>query len=295
MENELDEKSICLSLKKFLDESENRVKTNAMISRAYTEKISSETIEEKVNAQMNAIKIGIQEINPKFKEGSKNYDSTKSAILEAMTNYEAALKELSDFYDGKIEQLILRKIELQANLVGTIINEEYLSEKEKRKIVQKDTDKVKKSVTSTLRRAIEKITKRKTEKQPVDVRMLEDLKDSEDIESELNTKLSNRIEKTVQDKKENKEFIEKIENEIRLIDEEIKKINERKKQSLYDAMEVGEKYMVSTIKKPRMFKKITRFFVSRFNTAKVVNNTILLPLNQRIESFRNNELSSIKG
>ena len=44
-----------------------------------------------------------------------------------------------------------------------------------------------------------------------------------------------------------------------------------------------------------MFKKITRFFVSRFNTAKVVQNTIIEPLNQRIESFKNNELSSMKG
>lgn len=295
MNDKLDEKSICLSLKKLYDESENRVKTNAIISRAYTEKISSETIEEKVNAQMNAIKIGIQEINPRFKEGHKNYDETKNAIVEAMANYEAALKELSDFYDGKIEQLIIRKVELEANLVGSIINEEYLSEKETRKRKQKDTDSVKLSISSTLKKAFEKIKTKKEEKQQVDVRLMENLQDGQDIENELEVKLSNRVEKTVQDQKENKSAIEKLEKEIRLINEEIQKINERKKQSLYDAMEVGEKYLVSTIKKPKMFKKITRFFVSRFNTPKVVYNTILSPLNQRIETFRNNELSSIKG
>ena len=60
-------------------------------------------------------------------------------------------------------------------------------------------------------------------------------------------------------------------------------------------MEIGEKYMTVTIKKPKVFKKITRFIVSRFNTAKVIENTIIEPLNQRIESFKNNELSSMKG
>lgn len=295
MNDKLDEKSICLSLKKLYDESEHRVKTNAIISRAYTDKISSETIEEKVNAQMNAIKIGIQEINPRFKEGHKNYDETKNAIVEAMANYEAALKELSDFYDGKIEQLIIRKVELEATLVGSIINEEYLSEKENRKRKQKDTDGVKLSISSTIKKAFDKIKTKKEEKQQVDVRFMENLQDGQDIENEIEVKLSNRIEKTVQDQKENKSAIEKLEKEIRLINEEIQKINERKKQSLYDAMEIGEKYLVSTIKKPRMFKKITRFFASRFNTPKVVQNTILSPLNQRIESFRNNELSSIKG
>lgn len=295
MNDKLDEKSICLSLKKLYDESEHRVKTNAIISRAYTDKISSETIEEKVNAQMNAIKIGIQEINPRFKEGHKNYDETKNAIVEAMANYEAALKELSDFYDGKIEQLIIRKVELEATLVGSIINEEYLSEKENRKRKQKDIDGVKLSISSTIKKAFDKIKAKKEEKQQVDVRFMENLQDGQDIENEIEVKLSNRIEKTVQDQKENKSAIEKLEKEIRLINEEIQKINERKKQSLYDAMEIGEKYLVSTIKKPRMFKKITRFFASRFNTPKVVHNTILSPLNQRIESFRNNELSSIKG
>ena len=60
-------------------------------------------------------------------------------------------------------------------------------------------------------------------------------------------------------------------------------------------MEVGDKAMVSTLKKPRVIKKITRFFVSRFNTAKVVESSIIMPLNERIENFKTNELSSIKG
>lgn len=286
---------INLALKKLYEESEHRVKTDAIINRAYTDKISTETINEKVEAQMNAIKIGIHEINPKFKEGSKNYDTTKSAIVKAMAEYEQALKELSEFYDGKIEQLILRKVELEANLVGSLINEEYLYQNVETKKKLKDKDEVKTSISSTIKKVFERLTNKKQEKAEVDVRLLQNMQDAKDMEQEVEVDLENKIEKTKDEQKENKVFIEKVEKEIRLIDEEIKRINERKKQFLYEAMEVGDKQLAVTIKRPKMFKKITRFFVSRFNTAKVIENTIIAPLNQRIENFRNNELSSMKG
>ena len=60
-------------------------------------------------------------------------------------------------------------------------------------------------------------------------------------------------------------------------------------------MEVGDNQLTTSIKRPRVFKKITRFFVSRFNTAKVVQTSIIAPLNLRIESFKNNELLDMKG
>ena len=292
MENE---QNINLALKKLYEESESRVKTDAIVSRAYTDKISKETIDEKVEAQMNAIKVGVHEINPRFKEGSKNFDTTKNSIIKVMAEYEQALKELSEFYDGKIEQLILRKVELEANLVGTLINEEYLHQNLEKEKKQKDKDEVKTIISSTLKKVFERLTHKKKEKSEIDVRLLHNMQDAKDLETEITVDLSNKVQKTEQEQKENKEFLEKVEKEIRLIDEEIKRINERKKQSLYEAMEIGDKYLAVTIKKPKMFKKITRFFVSRFNTAKVVENTIIEPLNQRIENFKNNELSNMKG
>ena len=114
----LTDQEICIKLKNLYDETENRIKTNAMVSRAYIDKTSSDTINEKVNAQMNSIQAGIYNINPKFKEGSKNYEQTKKLVAETLASYEAALLELSQFYDGKIEQLILRKVELEAGLIG---------------------------------------------------------------------------------------------------------------------------------------------------------------------------------
>ena len=110
----LTDQEICIKLKKLYDENENRIKTNALVSRAYVDKVSASSINEKVNAQMNSIKAGIYGINPRFKEGSKNYESVKKLVSETLTAYEAALLELSEFYDGKIEQLILRKVELDS-------------------------------------------------------------------------------------------------------------------------------------------------------------------------------------
>ena len=60
-------------------------------------------------------------------------------------------------------------------------------------------------------------------------------------------------------------------------------------------MEVGDKWVATTIKRPRTFTKITRFFSSRFNTAKLVNKIILEPLNRRIDEFVNTELANVKG
>ena len=295
MEEELTKKQVCTNLKKLYDESQSRVEADAMVRRAYTDRISADTINEKVTAQMNAIKTGIYEINPKFKEGSKNYDTTKKLVSETLANYEKTLIELSEFYDGKIEQLILRKVELEASLVGSILNEEYLSEKVIRKNEQKDNDKVKKSVAENIKSAIEKITNRKKNKNEIDFNDISKLMDGQDVANEIDSKLNKRVEKTVEDKKANKEFLDKVEKEIALIDDEIDKINERKKQSIYDAMEVRDKEIAKTIRIHRFFKKITRFFVSRFNTAKIVESSIIEPLNLRIEGFRNNELVNMKG
>lgn len=294
MENQVEE-NVYVSLKKFYDESETRVKNNAMICRAYTDRISTETINEKVDAQLNAIRIGIQEINPKFKEGAKNYDTIKSQVLESMSNYENVLKELSEFYDGKIEQLILRKVELEANLVGSILNEKYLAERLETKKVEKENDNVKKSIKITLKNAIEKISKKKKDNVELDTKMIEKLSDGRDIENEIANKLEVRVAQTEEKQAVNKDSINKAEKEIKLIDDEIKRINDRKKQSLFDAMEIGDKALATSIKRPRIFKKITRFFISRFNTPKVVKNTILDPFNQRIENFKANELVNIKG
>ncbi len=291
MEN-LSQQEIYKKLENLYNESEEKIKTDAMVRRAYIDRVSQDTINEKVNSQMNAIKAGIYDINPKFKEGSKNYDVTKKLVSETLSNYEHVLIEFSEFFDGKIEQLILRKVELESSLVGAIINEEYLGQKIIKKNEQKENDSEKRTFKDNIKMAIEKVRNQRENDMKVDPMVISKILDQQDIVVELDQKLLDKVELSIQDKKDNKDLMEKIEKEINMIDSEIDRINERKKKSIIEAMEVGSRAVTINIRKPKMFKKITRFFVSRFNTARIIETTIIDPLNLRIESFKNNELAS---
>lgn len=295
MEEKLDDVQSAKIMKNVLDKTSEGIQNDAIVNRALTDRITSETINHKVNSQMNAISVGIRNINPKFNEKSKNYDITKAAIIDSLANYEAALVELSEFYDGKIEQLILRKVELESHLLGSIVRDEYLVRKEEKKTKQKEKDEVKNKISNAFKDMIEKLSFKKKENNEIDVNLISKAKDASDIEGEMAEQLSARVEKTKKEQQENKNRIEKIEKEIRLINEEIKRMNERKKENLFNAMEVGDKWVATTIKKPRTFTKIKRFFASRFNTPKIIIKTIIEPLNIRIEEFVNNELANIKG
>lgn len=295
MEEELDDAYVATVLKEMLDKTSEYIQNEAIVNRALTDKITTETINQKVNNQMNAISIGIRNINPKYNEKSKNYDITKNAILDSLAKYESALIELSGFYDGKIEQLILRKVELESHLLASIIREEYLNRKETQKTLQKDKDKLKTKISTSFKGIVEKIANKKKENKVVDVSLISKAKDAEDIQLEIENQLSESLTKTKNEGQENKQKIEKYEKEIRLINKEIKRINKIKTENLFNAMEVGDKWVTTTIKKPRTFTKIKRFFSSKFNTTKIIMSTIIEPLNQRIDDFVKNELTNVKG
>lgn len=142
---------------------------------------------------------------------------------------------------------------------------------------------------------LEKLSNKKKQNEAIDINFMSKVQDAKDVELEIEEQLAARITKTKEEKTQNKDRISKVEKEIYLINEEIKRINERKKQNLLNAMEVGEKWVTTTIKRPRTFTKITRFFSSKFNTPKLIIKTIIEPLNLRIEEFVNNELANVKG
>lgn len=289
---EENKKSKSLMFKDFINQTENEIKMEAILERALCDKITSETVNQKVNAQVNSINFGIKKINSKFTEKSKNYYIVKEQILDSMTRYESALKQLGEFYDGKIEQLIIRKLELQTNLVCNIVRQQYLINRKNIKSTAKDNDKIKNVLTLGIKKAIEKI-KEKKNKNKVDILDINKLKDKEEIEKEQTIKIKNSISVIDSKIEENKKLIEKVNKEIFLITSEIKKLNDRKKEALFNAMEVEDKWMITKIKKPRTFEKITRFFSSRINTPKVIKKNLIDPLNERIDYFIENELSNI--
>lgn len=291
----LTDEQIYVKLYDMYEKSEDRIKSDAMVSRAYIDKISSESISKKVDNQLSSIKYAISQINSRFNEHSKSYNSTKEQITVVLASYEQVLRELSEFYDGKIEQLILRKVELEASLIGSILNDQYLYDKILKKSDQKENDKTKLSLKENIKLAIERIKNRKNDKSQIDIMDVSKLMDSQDIAREIEEKNSLRIERTIEDRKNNRDFITNIEKEISLVGKEIERLNKQKESAIFDAMESEEKGVSNNIRKPKLFNKITKFFVSKFNTAKIIQNTIIAPLNLKIENFRTNELANMKG
>ena len=294
MEDKTD-KEVCMELSKLYDETENSIKTEAKVKRAYIDKVSEDVIQEKVDNELNLIKNEIHRINPKFNENSKDFDKTKALVSETLANYEEALISLSAFYDEKIQKLILKKVELEASLIGAILNEEYLYglilDAEN---LQKD-DKVKSSVKENIKFTINKLLSRKKEKKVADPQLISKLMDSQDIILDLENTTVGKLEETTEEKIKNKETIAGIEEEILSVCDEIERINERKKKSIYDAMELGENSLTTNInKKRKIFSRIVTFFTSRINTSKVIESNVVDPLKLRIESFKNNELANIQ-
>lgn len=286
------EKNTSLIFEKFVNQTSYEIKQEAILQRALADKITSETINQKVTAQVNSINYGIRRINSKFTEKSKNYDLIKEAILNSITRYEDSLIKLSKFYDSKIEQLIVRKFELQTHLIGMIIRQEFLNREESLKEESKNESKIKNVLKTGIKKAIDKIKLEKKENNinSIDIRKL---KDKQEIEVDQSIKIDDSINKIKELIKVNTQKIEKINKEIYLITSEIKKLNERKKEALNYAMESGDKWMMASTKKPKTFERITRFFSSKINTPKVILRTIIGPLNERIDNFVVNELANI--
>ena len=275
MDRNVNEQYISMVLERIWNKNSENIQMEAIVNRALTDKISTETINTKVNSKLNAITLEIKNINPKYNENSKNYDTTKAEILDALTNYETALIELSDFYDEKIEQLILKKVELDTKKLGLLMKDEILVQKTERKVDEKKNITLK--ISEGVKSLFEKISVKKQNKDKVD------------------EKIEKNVKKVKEDSNKNAELVKSLEKEIKLIDEEINKINERKYQSLMNAMEIGEKWIAVNVKRPRAFGKIKRFFMSKFNTTKLIHKNVINPLNNLVKEFRETELANVKG
>ena len=282
-----EKKDVALLFKKFINDANEKIIVEAAVERAFTDKTTTETVNHKVNSQVNVLNFGIRRINSKFTEKSKNYDIVKEQILDSITKYESVLNQMAEFYDSKIEQLIVRKLELQTNLVGKIARQKYLINKQKLNNKVKENATIKNLLKTGLKKAIEKI-KIKRQKEEIEP------KDKKSYEKEQIIKKANTAEQLDKKIKENKEQIDKINKEIYLTTSEIKILNDRKKQALYNAMETEDKWLVTKIKRPKTFERITRFFSSRINTPKVIKKTLIDPFNEKIQIFIDEELSSIK-
>ena len=291
-ENPKSELDISIAYKNFLTNITSIVKNEACIYRAIVEKTTGDIINEKVRNQRNAFNGCIKRINSKFIKNKKHRD-LQEKIEESLKKYEQVLIEIADFYDVKIEQLILKKVELQAHLVGKIIREEfYFQEEEKNKNAKKN-DNLLNSLANNIKSAISKI-KNKKEKNEIDITMISKLKDKEELEIEQKENIKNSLEKNQNDIQENRDEISNLENEILSIQIEINLINQNKKNELMEFMGSSNNGLIVKEKNRRVIGFIKRFIFGKFNTYKYICETMITPFNDRINDYIENELKNMK-
>ena len=247
----------------------NDIKLIEIINKVYAYKKSKEIINYKVQNQLNAINFSVNQINPKFASKSKNYGKISNEILYTMSNYERVLNQISREYNEKLDELLKEKVKIETKvLLKYVLNN--ISENEKTNI--------KKRIVKTVVSAIDKIKGKIKKNEIVDIGLINKLQDSQDIEDEM------RKAKIVD------QNIVVLNNELADINQKIKKINEDKENDIINALEKSEKSLSAEIKKPKTFSKITKYFSNRFNTYNTIMKNVIVPINQRIEEFKNNRL-----
>ena len=103
----------------------NEIVLTAILNAIYAQKISKETIQIKVRNQLNSMQVSMDKINPKFSEKSKNYDKVKQQTREILDQYENHLVQFCQIWDTKIQEVILKKVELESKwLVEVMKNRE---------------------------------------------------------------------------------------------------------------------------------------------------------------------------
>lgn len=247
----------------------NEIKLMAILNKVYAHKATNEIINSKVQNQLNAINVSVNQINPKFANKSKNYGKISNEILYTMSNYENVLNQISIVYNENLDEILKDKVEIEMKILLKYVLNTISAD-------VKPT--MKKRIVKTVVSAIDKIKGKIKKNEVVDVGLINKLQDSQDIEIEM------RKAKIID------QNITVLNNELADINQKIKKINEARENEIINALEKSEKSLSTEIKKPKTFKKITKYFVNRFNTYNSIMKNVIIPINQRIEDFRNNKL-----
>ena len=169
-----------------------------------------------------------------------------------------------------------------------------MKKEENSNIKLKEKDNLKMTFSEKAKDITFKVSSQKNSKSYIDSNDIRKLKDLGDLEAERANKIEKNIIKVKKKNKSNQNEIEIIESEIKKVANQINEINEKKRLGLENAMETKEKWIMTTLKKPSIWAKTKRFFANRFNTEKVISNTVINPLKLRITEFRDNELKLLK-
>lgn len=258
-------------VKKLLENIEkgtNDIKSTAILNKVYAYKTSNEMVNAKVKNQLNSINFSINQINPKFTDKAKNYGKISNEIIQTMSNYESTLNRLCKSYDEKLDELLYEKVEIESNLLLKMKKEDS---------AQQEKTSIRKKIVKTVRSTIDKIKGRIKKNEILDVGLINKLQDGQDIENEIEK--SKIVDQSI--------II--LKNKLEDVKKKIQKLNEDKENKIMNAMETNEKGLSTEIKKPRAFKKITKFFSNRFNTYNAIMKNVIFPINQRIDELQKTE------
>lgn len=109
---------------------------SAKLRSVYANRLTQEIVRQKVGNQLNSMKASILNINPKFQEKSKNYEKVNAEMTQELEEFEEVLKRFADIFDGKMQDLIYQKLELELKwLIAT--NQENVNQTEKKSFFKK--------------------------------------------------------------------------------------------------------------------------------------------------------------
>lgn len=187
------------------------------------------------------------------------------------------------YFNKKSDQTINVKMNHQLTSMETTIHQINPKFHEK----SKNYDKVKQEMIETLD-IYEKALKQLADKYD------EELKQMIYEKVKLESKLLVEIVQSLQSEGEQqKQRIFQLEKKIKKLSKKIQNLDTEKINKIFQAMEVGGKDLSVTLKKPRKITKITTFFSNRFNTYQVILKSLILPMKQRIDEFKVNELKRV--
>lgn len=273
MRKKTNEKKYSINEDAYYKKITQEIKLCALLSRTYSYKVSEEMLNIKVKNQLNAINYSINQINPKFADKSKKYGKISNEILETINNYEKNIKQICNYYDERLEQLIYDKVELENRI---IVNKIFQKSQEELKV------NMKKKIAQRVNSTIDKIKNKIKKNDIVDVGIINKIQDGQDIAREMNVQKNK--EKAIND----------LNRKLNDITEKINKLNHEKETVIMNCMEAKEKELSIEIRKTKTIKKITTFFSNKFNTYNVIMKSVIEPINNRIEIFKEEQLNNKK-
>lgn len=203
--------------------------------------------------------------------------------------------KLNRLYADKVScEIVNEKVTHQLNAMEASIHQ--INPKFQPK--SKNYDKVREEMAETLKQ-YEEILKRLADKYDVQIEKL--IFKKVELEAKLlmtiitKEYLAQKETEKSEEYQDNQQFLLKLQKEVKHINKKIRKLNQEKEKQILEAMEVGGKELSVQIRKPRKIKSLTKFFMGRFNTYKVIMKNVIEPFKQRIDEFKVNELKKVDG